>query len=258
MARIDWLGLGLTSILCMLAIYIISSLREYPPIKIEPFVSGASTGIGLSQVPSAIQCSKVALNTNATPNLTQSGGQTWLCADSTNANKLIAGDKSFKPAKPYISRNDLVCISQDEKKTIYTCMDHSMVPGDESPQQGYDDYKTSCDNFYAKYLDISGALSTLKTMKATITENSTTLGTMKATLDGMYIQYKCESITDDSKKIICNAIAQAQGSINKNKGKASDLEGLLMAHIQPALDAKKGLVDTINQYKCDYVLPQGD
>jgi hypothetical protein len=187
--RIDWLGLSLAIILCVLALYIIGWIPTYPPIVIhEGFL--ASAGAGVMTPPAKIKCKKIGLNTTAAPSLVQSGGQTWLCADITNANQLVAGDKDAKMA--YISRNDVVCISQDASGTIYTCMDPKMDPLDESPSNEYSNYTTSCNSYYVKYTDISNALTTLLNMQSTIIGNQLSLQESKAILESMITKYKCD------------------------------------------------------------------
>jgi hypothetical protein len=178
--RVDWLGLGLAIILCVLALYIIGWIPSYPPIEIkESFL--ASAGSGVMGPPSKIKCRKVGLNATVLPSLTQSGGKTWLCEDTVNATQLITGDKTLQMA--YISRNDVVCIAQDASGTIYTCMDPSLDPYDESPSNEYDNYDTACNAYYAKYADISNALTTLIKMKDTIIGNQESLEKSKGILE---------------------------------------------------------------------------
>jgi len=253
--RVDWLGLGLAVILCVLALYIIGWIPTYPPIVInEGFV--ASAGSGVMTPPTKIKCRKVGLNAVAGASLVQSGGNTWLCEDSTNANQLIAGDTTLKMA--YISRNDVVCVSQDGSGTIYTCMDPSLDPFDESPSNQYDNYATSCNAYYAKYSDISNALTTLQKMQSTILGNQSSLQDSKAILDSMNRLYKCDTrstMTNKSQQTICNAVVYAISAISKNITRASDLGAILMESIRPALDSRAGLIRTLREYHCDFVLP---
>ena len=253
--RVDWLGLGLAVILCVLALYIIGWIPTYPPIVIkEGFL--ASAGSGVMTPPTKIKCRKVGLNAVAGASLVQSGGNTWLCEDPTNANQLIAGDTTLKMA--YISRNDVVCISQDGSGTIYTCMDPSLDPWDESPFNQYDNYATSCNAYYAKYSDISSALTTLQKMQSTILGNQVSLQESKAILDAMNTKYKCDtrnSMTNMKQKTICNAVVFASTAIASNVTKASDLGTILIRAIQPALDSRTGLIRTLREYHCDFVLP---
>jgi len=254
--KVDWLGLALTVILCIATLYIVCCIPSYPPIVLhEGFL--ASAGSGVMAPPKRIQCSKVGLNAVATPSLVQSGGQTWLCADQTNANLLIAGDTTLKMA--YISRNDTVCISQDASGTIYTCMDSNLDPTDESPTDEYSNYRAACDSFYVKYVDISNALSTLERMQATILSNESSLQNSQAILDGMYNNYKCGTRTtfSEGQKHVCNAIQQARSNIVLDVSQASTLGATLLKSIQPALDSRAGLIKTLSEYHCDFVLPKG-
>ena len=251
---VDWLGLSLATILCVLALYIIGWIPTYPPILIkEGFM--ASAGSGVMGPPSKIKCRKVGLNATAVPSLTQSGGNTWLCADATNATQLIGGDKTLQMA--YISRNDTVCVAQDADGTIYTCMDPSLDPYDESPSNEYDNYTTSCNAYYAKYYDISNALTTLLKMKETILGNQESLQSSKTILDTMNTGYKCvnRATMDLKHKTICNAIVLAITAITSDVAKASDLKDILLKSIQPALDSRTGLIRTLREYHCDFVLP---
>ena len=254
--RRDWLGIALVVVLCALSLYIIGWIPTYPPIKLkEGFL--ASAGSGVMAPPSKIKCKKTGLNATAAPSLVQSGGQTWLCEDSTNANKLIAGDLTLKMA--YISRNDLVCVSQDASGTIYTCMDQSMDPADESPANQYTNYTTACNNFYAKYLDISSALTTLITMRDTITGNTVSLQSSHKLLDTMFTNYKCAATPasySEGQKRVCNAISQSRTAMLNDVNLSSALETILMKNITPALESRAGLIRTLNEYHCDFVLPK--
>lgn len=205
--------------------------------------------------PSKIKCRKVGLNATVLPSLTQSGGKTWLCEDMVNATQLIEGDKTLKMA--YISRNDVVCIAQDASGTIYTCMDPSLDPYDDSPSDEYDNYDTACNAYYAKYADISNALTTLIKMKDTIIENQESLEKSKGILETMNTNYKCinRATMNLKHKTICNAVVLAITAITSNVTKASDLKGILLKSIQPALDSRAGLIRTLREYHCDFVLP---
>jgi len=247
----DRIGLGLTMIACVIVLYIIGNARSMSS-RIEPFVAGSPgvTGTGLSTPPATILCKKMSLNAAAGTSLTTSGGQTWLCKNQTEAKKLIKGD-----INPYLARNDAVCIDQEDGK-FYTCLDLNVpIDDDETPTTEYSDYDTACKNYEKKYYDLSGALTTLLAMKDSIHSNSTLLGTSFATLDGMYTKYGCDTITDSSKKIICNAIMQSRFLISQNKDKAQKLEDLLMPVIQPALDSRAGLITTLREYQCKFKLP---
>jgi len=252
-ARVDWLGLTLAGILCIAVLYILC----YRPTDVkEGFLTSA--GSGVMQPPTRIKCSKVSLNATAGPSLVQSGGQTWLCEDHTNATKLIAGDTVLKMA--YLSRNDIVCISQDASGTIYSCMDQSLSDEDESADYAFDNYTTSCNAYYSKYTDISNALTTLIGMKNTILANTDALKNSKSILDTMRSEYKCVDTTatkstKTSKEIICNAVIQTQGAIASNVTKSSDLEKILIRSIQPALDSRTGLIRTLREYHCDFSMP---
>jgi hypothetical protein len=251
--KVDWLGLCLAAILCIATLYIINCITSDPTPIEEGFL--ASAGAGVMVPPKKILCSKVGLNATSAPSLVQSGGQTWLCADQTHANKLVAGDTLLKMA--YISRNDVVCVAQDEDGTIYTCMDPSLDPYDESPANGYANYTTSCNAFYAKYTDISNALTTLQKMQATILGNQSSLQESQAILDAMHSKYKCAtgtSFTDGQKKV-CNAIAQSRTAITSNVTKSSDLGKILMNSIRPALESRTDLIKSLREYHCDFDLP---
>ena len=169
--------------------------------------------------------------------------------------QLIKGDVVAKMA--YISRNDTVCIAQDGSGTIYTCMDSSLDPYDESPSNEYDNYTTSCNAYYSKYTDISNALTTLLKMRDTILGNETSLESSKAILNTMNTTYKCNTkdTMDLKHKTICNAVILANTAIASNVVKASSLRAILMASIQPALDSRVGLIRTLREYHCDFVLP---
>ena len=250
----DWIGLGLAMIACLLVLYIIGKARPVGPRLIEPFVAGSPgvTGKGLSTPPASILCTKLSLNAAAGTSLTSSGGQTWLCKNPTEAKKLIKGD-----INPYLARNDAVCIDQEGDKKFYTCLDLTIpIDDDETPDMSYSDYDTACKNYEKKYYDLSGALTTLMAMKDSINSNSILLGSSFTTLDTMYAQYKCDSITDSTKKIICNAITQSRFLISQNKDKAKKLEELLMPAIQPALDSRNGLITTLKEYQCKFKLPK--
>ena len=231
----------------------ISCIPIYPTIIKEGFL--ASSGTGVMVPPKKILCSKVGLNATSAPSMVQSGGQTWLCADQTHANKLVAGDILLKMA--YISRNDVVCVAQDEGGTIYTCMDPSLDPYDESPANEYANYTTSCNAFYAKYTDISNALTTLQKMQATIIGNQLSLQDSQAILDAMHSKYKCETgatFTDGQKKV-CNAIVQARSAIRSNVTRSSDLGRILLNSIQPALESRTNLIKSLREYHCEFDLP---
>jgi hypothetical protein len=253
MKKVDWLGLALAALLCLATLYIVSSIPTYPIVK-EGFL--ASAGSGVMTPPSRIRCSKTTLNTVATPSLLQSGGNTWLCADQTNANQLIAGDTTLKMA--YISRNDAICISQDEDGTIYTCMDSRLdLEEDMSTENEFDNYITACNAYYVKYIDISNALTTLKLMQDTISNNNASLESSKAILNTMYTSYKCDnasSFTDGQKKV-CNAVEQTRASIANDATQSKSLGDILMTSIKPALDSRAGLIRTLREYRCEFDLP---
>lgn len=250
-SRVDWLGLSLAIVLCVLALYTIGWI---PPIqRKEPFV--ASAGSGVMVPPSKIKCTKVGLNAVAAASMVQSGGKTWLCEDMINANLLIAGDTVAKMA--YLSRNDVVCISQDASGTMYTCMDPSLDPMDESPDNQYMNYETACNAFYSKYMDISNALTTLQKMLATITSNQSSLNGSKKMLDDMYTDYKCatgSNFTNGQKKV-CNAILQSKTALATGATKSASLNAILMDSITPAINSRAGIVKTLREYHCNFVLP---
>ena len=252
--KVDWLGLCLSTILCIAVLYIISCIRTYPTIIKEDFL--ASSGTGVMVPPAKILCSKVGLNATSAPSMVQSGGQTWLCADQTHANNLVAGDILLKMA--YISRNDVVCVQQDSSGTIYTCMDPRLDPYDESPANEYANYTTSCNAFYAKYMDISNALTTLQKMQATIIGNQLSLQDSQAILDAMHTQYKCNAMPShytEGKKTVCNAVIQARAAIVSNVTKSANLGEILMQSIRPALQSRNGLIKSLREYHCNFVLP---
>jgi hypothetical protein len=262
------IGLIVTMALCILALYIISIIPKYP---FEGFLSGSagdvgSPGVGIWEVPTSIKCKKANLNASSAVSTTQSGGATWLCDDSVNAKKLMSGQKVSDNVVPYLARNDLVCIKQDEKGTIYTCIDPAVSnsidtttdPGtDPSPGNEYEDYTTSCNNYFAKYVDISNSLGTLLAMQKTFTDNTALINDSSGVLQTMYTKYNCAGLAaNDSKKIICNAILQAQSRIQGNKTQIDDLTQLLNTGIMPAINSRTTLVDELSEYKCDFKIPR--
>jgi hypothetical protein len=179
-------------IICLLALYYISEIPDYPSLYIEEGFDGKPV---TSKVPTSIKCTMTSLNAVAGPNTGESGGQTWLCADESNATSLLAGDKSYKPARPYISASDIVCLAQDGSKdsppTIYSCLDRSQPPGDPSELNQYTAYTNSCDNYLRSYLDISNSLTTLLNMKLAAFDGSQNLVKSLDALRIVYGQYKC-------------------------------------------------------------------
>jgi hypothetical protein len=253
--RVDWLGLCLAVILCLLTLYIIGCIPKYPSTVLrESFLASAGTGVMVP--PSKIKCSKVGLNATPANSMVQSGGKTWLCADQTNANKLVAGDTTLRMA--YISRNDIICVAQDGSGTIYTCMDPGLDPYDESPANEYMNYTTSCNAFYVKYLDISNALTTLQIMQTTILGNQSSLQESQAILDAMHKSYKCDTMPStytEGQKKVCNAIVQARSAITSNVSKSSSLGAIIMESIRPALQSRTDLIKSLREYHCEFDLP---
>jgi hypothetical protein len=249
----DRIGLVLSIIACLLVLYIVGNARPVGPHLIEPFIAGSPgvSGTGLSKPPASIKCTKMSLNASPGSSLSASGGQTWLCSSRTDAAKLIKGD-----INPYLARNDLVCVDQEGDQKFYTCLDLNVpIDDDDTPELEYSDYDTACKNYEKKYYDLSGALTTLMAMRDSIRSNSSLLGSSFTTLDTMYTKYACDSVTEPTKKIICNAITQTRFLISQNKDKATKLEDLLMPAIQPALDSRAGLITTLREYKCKFKLP---
>ena len=252
----DHIGIGLTIVACILILCIIGKCRTYAPIKQEGFIAGVP-GPGLATPPDSIKCKIMSLNIDPTAvSFSQSGGKTWLCKSTKDAATLIKGAKVSIGYVPYIARNDSVCVDQEGDEKFYTCLDLTLdINSDDTPTIIYTNHETSCKNYEKKFYDLSGALTTLMAMKRSINSNSIQLTESYTTLDTMYSAYSCDTVSEPSKKVICNAITQARYLIDQNKNKAVNLENILMPAIQPALDSRAKLIQTIQEYKCKFKLP---
>jgi hypothetical protein len=196
-----------------------------------------------------------SLNTVAGFSTGESGGQTWLCKDDASVQQLLQGDKSFKPARPYISPNDITCVAQDASGTLYTCLDRSKAVDDSSTSDQYDNYTTSCNNYYKSYIDISNSLTTLIRMKLAVFDGSENLVKSMNALNDIYKKYGCESLTTGPNVAICNGITRATASLLKDVQRIAALSKPVEDAAVPARSSRTKMVDALNDYRCGYKIP---
>ena len=253
--KADWFGLSLVIILCLLALYALAYKPDMTPIRIEPFL--ASAGDGVIAIPTAVKCTKIGLNTSSLVSTFKTGGNTWLCDEYKDAEALVKGKPSEK--KAYISRNDIVCISQDSEMTIYTCInpEAESIYDDEYADNSNRHYTATCNAYYSKYVDISDSATSLQNMMNNVKDNSDSVASMIATLDDMHSKYACINIATytGSKKAICNAIIYAKNGIVKDKASIVNIAAIIQAAIQPSLNTRFQVMESLRQYKCDNVIP---
>jgi len=247
----DWLGIGLIVVLCLLLLYSITS--QYTPH--EGFVVTTR-----APVPKSINCRVESLNKLPGISTSESGGQTWLCSDNsvtdafTHANKLRNGDRSYRPPRPYIAENDQICVSQDEKGTIFTCLDLSQPPGDDSQDAQLANYEQSCNRYYKTYTDVSNSLTALMKMKQSVFDGSGQLLNSRNMLLEMFTRYNCNS-QSGANRIVCNAINNVADSMLERMSDISDVYKPISESLQPSRESRTSLVNILNSFGCGFNIP---
>ena len=114
-----------------------------------------------------------------------------------------------------------------------------------------------CNAYYSKYVDISDSATSLQNMMNNVKDNSDSVASMIATLDDMHSKYACINIATytGSKKAICNAIIYAKNGIVKDKASIVNIAAIIQAAIQPSLNTRFQVMESLRQYKCDNVIP---
>jgi hypothetical protein len=194
----------------------------------------------------------ISLNATAGFSTAESGGQTWLCNDDASVQQLLKGDRSFKPARPYISPNDIACVSQDASGTLYTCLDRSKGIDDSSTSDQYDNYTKSCNNYFKSYIDISNSLTTLIKMKLAVFDGSENLVKSMNALNDTYTKYGCKSVTTGPNVAVCNGITKASASLLKDIERIVTLSKPVEDAAAPARASRTKMVNALNDYKCGY------
>ena len=247
----DWFSILCIGILCVLALYCICELPTYPPIHIEE----GFQAVPLAVLPRSIECTMTSLNARAGFSTAESGGQTWLCKNDASVQQLLKGDRSFKPARPYISPNDIACVAQDASGTLYTCLDRSKGIDDSSASDQYDNYTTSCNNYFKSYTDISNSLTTLIKMKLAVFDGSENLVKSMNALNEIYTKSGCATITSGPKLAVCNGVTKASANLLKDIERIVTLSKPVENAAAPARASRTNMVNALNDYRCGYKIP---
>jgi hypothetical protein len=210
----------------------------------------------------AAKCSKRSLNLNqngaSIPASTSGfpGGATWFCEDDTSAKQLIRGETSVTPIAPFIAPNDSVCVKQEDDSDKYICKDlaSSEEDGDYTDILS-ENYELSCENYVKGYVDLSNNLTNLVNLRDVIQDQKNTLTDSKTMLTNMFSQYQCANPPTNAKRIICNAINNANTNFTGNETTVEGILTQVIAPVQQVLESRLLLGRNASGFRCDITLP---
>ena len=217
-------------------------------------------GFQTAPLPAYLQqkCSQISLNSdpNAQSIGSSAGGATWLCDDDTSAKQLIRGENSVTPVRPFIQKNDSVCVKQLDEPNKYICKDlnASEEDGDYTDILS-ENYELSCENYVKGYIDLSNNLTNLVNLRDVIQDQKDTLTDSKTILTNMFSTYQCGNPPTDAKRIICNAITTAKENFTGNETTVQGILTQVIGPVQQVLNSRLALGRNARGFRCDIELP---
>lgn len=178
----------------------------------------------------------------------------WICPPNpTNGSRNYTAelvDASGNSRVPFVGSDDRVCFTYDVSGGIYYCKDRlSGNPYDDYTGTLSMDKDTTCVNLQKALIDVSGNIADLNKLRANTTLTWQTLKLARDSLNGMYVTYKCATVTGANAPI-CAIIQSGATSIG---GNFTDVDTLYSRTDNPAtklVEIKGTIVAAIQQFRC--------